>query len=100
MAAQPPAAGCTLWAHPASERRSARRQLRLAQARDLAGHGRSACDVRYPAAHARSHKQSWMFDWPQVLKKIYPPLRGPDFCHTDIVSCIIITETAKIITGG
>lgn len=39
-------------------------------------------------------------DPPQILKRLYPPFRGPDFCHTDVVSCMIITETGKIVTGG
>ncbi|EFJ43514.1 hypothetical protein VOLCADRAFT_119046 [Volvox carteri f. nagariensis] len=39
-------------------------------------------------------------DPPQILKRLYPPFRGPEFCHTDVVSCMIITETGKIVTGG
>ncbi|GAX81669.1 hypothetical protein CEUSTIGMA_g9097.t1 [Chlamydomonas eustigma] len=39
-------------------------------------------------------------DAPQILKRVYQPLKGPDLCHTDIVNCMVITETGKLITGG
>ncbi len=39
-------------------------------------------------------------DAPQILKRVYQPLKGPDLCHTDIVNCMVITETGKLVTGG
>ena len=37
---------------------------------------------------------------PQILKRMYQPLRGPDLCHTDVVNCMELTDTGKLITGG
>jgi hypothetical protein len=37
---------------------------------------------------------------PQILKRMYQPLRGPDLCHTDVVNCMVLTDTGKLITGG
>ncbi len=37
---------------------------------------------------------------PQILRRMYQPLRGPDLCHTDVVKCIVVTETGKIMSGG
>lgn len=39
-------------------------------------------------------------DRPHILKRLHPPLKGPDYCHTDVVKTCIITDTGKIITGG
>jgi hypothetical protein len=39
-------------------------------------------------------------DAPQILRRIYQPLKGPDLCHTDVVKCIVVTETGKIMSGG
>lgn len=64
----------------------------LAEARKMAQQQRSV------ASGLRDGNMT--LDARQILKKIFPPFRGPDFCHTDIVSCMIITETGKIITGG
>jgi len=37
---------------------------------------------------------------PQILKRVYPPLKGPDLCHSDVVNCMVITDGGKLITGG
>ena len=37
---------------------------------------------------------------PQILRRMYQPFKGPDLCHTDVVKCIVITDTGKIISGG
>ena len=39
-------------------------------------------------------------DVPQVLRRMYNPLKGPELCHSDVVKCIVVTETGKIMTGG
>ncbi len=39
-------------------------------------------------------------DLPQILRRVYQPLRGPDLCHTEVVKCIVVTETGKIMSGG
>ncbi len=39
-------------------------------------------------------------DSPQILRRVYQPLKGPDLCHADVVKCIVVTETGKIMTGG
>lgn len=67
------------------------RQVDLLEARKTTQQQRSV---------ASGLKDTTVLDAPQILKRLYPPFRGPDFCHTDVVSCMIITETGKIITGG
>jgi len=37
---------------------------------------------------------------PAILKRMYQPLKGPDLCHVDVVKCIVVTDTGKIISGG
>ncbi|KAL6755154.1 WD40-repeat-containing domain protein, partial [Haematococcus lacustris] len=39
-------------------------------------------------------------DIPQILRRMYPPMKGPDLCHWDVVKCIVVTETGKIMSGG
>lgn len=39
-------------------------------------------------------------DAPQILRRVYQPLKGPDLCHSDVVNCMVITDTGKLITGG
>jgi len=39
-------------------------------------------------------------DTPQILKRVCPPLKGPDLCHNDMVNCMVITEAGKLISGG
>ncbi|KAJ9523676.1 hypothetical protein QJQ45_020098 [Haematococcus lacustris] len=39
-------------------------------------------------------------DIPQILRRMYPPMKGPDLGHWDVVKCIVVTETGKIMSGG
>ena len=45
-------------------------------------------------------KDTTVLDQPQILKRWHQPLKGPDLCHTDVVKCLVITDTGKIISGG
>ena len=36
----------------------------------------------------------------QVMRRAYHPFKGPDLCHSDVVKCIVVTETGKIMSGG
>lgn len=35
-----------------------------------------------------------------VFGRLCPVLKGPEFCHSDTVQTIKITDSGKIITGG
>lgn len=37
---------------------------------------------------------------PQILRRVYQPLKGPELCHSDVVKCIVVTDTGKIMSGG
>ena len=39
-------------------------------------------------------------DTPHILKRMHPPLKGPDLCHNDMVNCMVITNAGKLISGG
>lgn len=39
-------------------------------------------------------------DLPQILRRVYQPLKGPELCHSDVVKCIVVTDTGKIMSGG
>mmetsp|Transcript_33374 Transcript_33374/g.84557 ORF Transcript_33374/g.84557 Transcript_33374/m.84557 type:complete len:866 (-) Transcript_33374:212-2809(-) len=39
-------------------------------------------------------------DMPQILRRVYQPLKGPELCHSDVVKCIVVTDTGKIMSGG
>lgn len=41
-----------------------------------------------------------VLDPPQILRRLFVPLKGPELGHVDVVSCIVIAESGKIITGG
>eukprot|EP00798_Chlamydomonas_sp_ICE-L_P013183 gene13183-30648_t len=41
-----------------------------------------------------------MAEAPQILRRMFQPLKGPDLCHSDVVKCIIVTDAGKIISGG
>jgi hypothetical protein len=45
-------------------------------------------------------KDAGASDAPQILRRMYQPLRGPELCHSDVVKCIVVTETGRLVTGG
>eukprot|EP00201_Polytomella_parva_P021851 CAMPEP_0175043714 /NCGR_PEP_ID=MMETSP0052_2-20121109/3361_1 /TAXON_ID=51329 ORGANISM="Polytomella parva, Strain SAG 63-3" /NCGR_SAMPLE_ID=MMETSP0052_2 /ASSEMBLY_ACC=CAM_ASM_000194 /LENGTH=378 /DNA_ID=CAMNT_0016306845 /DNA_START=48 /DNA_END=1181 /DNA_ORIENTATION=- len=45
-------------------------------------------------------KDSTVVDVPAILRRHFVPLKGPDLCHTEVVSCILVTHTGKVVTGG
>lgn len=73
------------------------------------GHGTTAVQPRWGCSKGAplqllpspwlQPKPPWPL-WLQVLKRAYHAFKGPELCHSDVVKCIVVTDTGKIMTGG
>ncbi|KAF5833397.1 WD40-repeat-containing domain protein, partial [Dunaliella salina] len=70
----------------------------LSEVRKLSQQQRSVASGLKDGASAGSSISTG--DVPQVLKRAHAPFKGPDLCHADVVKCIVVTETGKIMSGG